>query len=69
MKFYMALNMLDMIMVVSSRLSDVNFPFTILHDPEDGEIERALVGVGLLRIARGRTTASELLCKEEKERR
>lgn len=38
MKFYMALNMLDMIGVVSSRLSDVNFPFIILHDPEDGEI-------------------------------
>ena len=43
MKFNMAMNMLDMIGVVSTRLSDVVFPFTIMHDPKDGEICRDYV--------------------------
>ena len=38
MKFNMALNMMDMVGVVYSRLADVKFPFLVMHDPEDGEI-------------------------------
>lgn len=37
MKFNMGLNMMDMVGVVYSRLSDVKFPFLIMHDPGDGE--------------------------------
>lgn len=37
MKFCMGLNMMDMVGVVCARLSDVKFPFLIMHDPEDGE--------------------------------
>ncbi|CAM9382724.1 unnamed protein product [Ascophyllum nodosum] len=41
MKFNMAMNMLDMIGVVSTRLSDVVFPFTIMHDPKDAIVQFA----------------------------
>lgn len=37
MKFRMGLNMMDMVGVVYARLSDVQFPFLIMHDPGDGE--------------------------------
>ena len=37
MKFKMGMNMMDMIEVVYSRLSDVQFPFLVMHDPKDGE--------------------------------
>lgn len=37
MKFRMGLNMMDMVGVVSKRLSDVKFPFLIMHDPQDGK--------------------------------
>lgn len=37
MKFNMGLNMMDMVAVVEKRLSDVKFPFIVMHDPEDGE--------------------------------
>lgn len=37
MKFNMGLNMMDMVGVVHGRLSEVEFPFLIMHDPEDGE--------------------------------
>lgn len=37
MKFNMGLNMMDMVGVVRARLSDIKFPFIVLHDPKDGE--------------------------------
>lgn len=37
MKFKMGLNMMDMVGKVYARLSDVQFPFLIMHDPGDGE--------------------------------
>lgn len=37
MKFNMGLNMMDMVGVVYSRLSDVKFPFLVMHDPGDGK--------------------------------
>ena len=37
MKFNMGLNMMDMVAVVEKRLSDVKFPFIVMHDPEDGK--------------------------------
>ncbi|CAM9249183.1 unnamed protein product [Laminaria digitata] len=35
MKFNMGLNMMDMVGVVEKRLSDIKFPFIVMHDPED----------------------------------
>eukprot|EP00904_Undaria_pinnatifida_P006106 jgi/Undpi1/2625/HiC_scaffold_13.g06004.m1 len=35
MKFNMGLNMMDMVGVVHARLSDIKFPFIVLHDPKD----------------------------------
>ena len=40
MKFNMGLNMMDMVAVVEKRLSDIKFPFIVIHDPEDGENSR-----------------------------
>lgn len=40
MKFNMGLNMMDMVGVVHARLSDIKFPFIVLHDPKDGESSR-----------------------------
>lgn len=37
MKFNMGLNMMDMVGVVEKRLSDIKFPFIVMHDPEDGK--------------------------------
>lgn len=37
MKFRMGLQMMDMVAWVYARLSDVKFPFLIMHDPEDGK--------------------------------
>ncbi|CAM9266009.1 unnamed protein product [Ectocarpus sp. 4 AP-2014] len=39
MKFNMGLNMMDMVGVVYSRLSDVQFPFLIMHDPGDAIVQ------------------------------
>lgn len=35
MKFNMGLNMMDMVAVVEKRLSDIKFPFIVMHDPQD----------------------------------
>lgn len=40
MKFNMGLNMMDMVAVVEKRLSDIKFPFIVMHDPQDGESSR-----------------------------
>ncbi|CAM9438775.1 unnamed protein product [Hapterophycus canaliculatus] len=39
MKFKMGLNMMDMVGVVYSRLSDVRFPFLVMHDPGDAIVQ------------------------------
>ncbi|CAM9306043.1 unnamed protein product [Discosporangium mesarthrocarpum] len=39
MKFRMALNMLDMVEVINNRLSDVTFPFLVMHDPDDAIVQ------------------------------
>ncbi|CAM9783785.1 unnamed protein product [Pylaiella littoralis] len=43
MKFNMAMNMMDMIGVVHQRLSEVKFPFLVMHDPGDAIVQYAPV--------------------------